>query len=114
MKRVLLLSMPFGALERQALGLSLLKAGLREDGIACDIRYLTFTFSEFIGCPEYQWITHGVPYTAFVGDWSFSHALYGERSSEESQYIEEVLGKTWRFSAIDISRILRIRSLTSH
>lgn len=33
MKKVLLLSMPFGALERQALGLSLLKARLIEEGV---------------------------------------------------------------------------------
>ncbi|MEA2264147.1 MAG: hypothetical protein QOJ51_6972, partial [Acidobacteriaceae bacterium] len=40
--KVLLVSMPFGALERQALGLSLLKARLTQTGTACDVRYLTF------------------------------------------------------------------------
>ena len=49
MKKALLLSMPFGALERQALGLSLFKAQLAELHIACDIRYLTFPFAELIG-----------------------------------------------------------------
>ncbi len=44
--------MPFGALERQALGLSLLKARAAENGLACSIKYLTFAFAEFIGAEE--------------------------------------------------------------
>ena len=34
MKKVLLISMPFGALERPALGLSLLKARLKEEKLS--------------------------------------------------------------------------------
>ena len=79
MKKVLLLSMPMGALERPALGLSLLKARLNEKGFACDVRYMTFAFAEFIGQEDYQWMCYELPYTAFAGDWSFTDALYGER-----------------------------------
>ena len=56
MKKVLLLSMPMGALERPSLGLSLLKARLDELGVECDVRYLTFAFAEFIGQGNYQWM----------------------------------------------------------
>src|SRR5262249_46857864 len=76
LRRALLLSMPVGALERPALGISLLKARLAESGVACDVRYLTFTFAELVGCELYQWMTYEMPYTAFAGDWSFTQALY--------------------------------------
>jgi ribosomal peptide maturation radical SAM protein 1 len=114
MKKTLLLSMPFGALERQALGLSLLKASLTELNIACDVRYLTFTFAEFIGYEEYQWMVFEVPYTAFAGDWTFTHTLYGAHQESEKAYIEEVLCGTWRLDRSAIDRILRIRTLSLH
>ena len=45
-ERVLLVSMPFGALERPALSLGLLQAHCRDVGVACETRYLTFAFAE--------------------------------------------------------------------
>src|SRR5215467_8663414 len=114
MKKVLLLSMPFGALERPALGLSLLKSRLTEINIECDVRYFTFTFAEFIGSQEYQWLNFEFPYTAFGGDWAFTSALYGERPDVDNAYIENILRKQWRFDDIGINRLLRVRSLTGH
>ena len=60
--------MPYGALERPALGLSLLKSVLEEENISCDMRYLTFQFADFIGADNYQWMCYELPYTAFAGD----------------------------------------------
>jgi ribosomal peptide maturation radical SAM protein 1 len=111
--KVLLISMPFGALERPALGLSLLKARLIETGLPCDVRYLNFAFAEFIGHEEYQWMSYELPYTAFAGDWSFTSSLYGERKDLEREYLE-VLRQTWRLTEDDISRIERIRSRTEY
>lgn len=110
MKKVLLLSMPMGALERASLGLSLLKARLNEEGLACDVRYLTFSFAEFTGYNEYQWMCYELPYTAFAGDWSFTHALYGERPDADQKYVDEILRGNWRLSETDIARILQVRS----
>ncbi len=107
---VLLVSMPFGALDRQALGVSLLKARLLEQGVSCDVRYLTFSFAEFIGYEAYQWLSFEAPYTAFAGDWSFTWALYGSDPVLEQEYIEKVLRGTWRLADADITRILHIRS----
>jgi ribosomal peptide maturation radical SAM protein 1 len=114
MKKVLLVSMPMGALERPALGLSLLKVRLKETGFACDVRYLTFAFAEFIGQGEYQWMCYELPYTAFAGDWSFTHALYGERPEAEQAYVQEVLHEAWNLTDSDIRRILHIRSMVPH
>jgi ribosomal peptide maturation radical SAM protein 1 len=114
MDKVLLISMPFGALERQALGISLLKSGLNQLNIPCDIRYLTFAFAEYIGYDEYQWMSFELSYTAFAGDWTFTHALYEEHSEIESRYVQEILRDTWYLNEANIGRILHIRSLVPH
>ena len=114
MKKVLLLSMPMGALERPALGLSLLKARLNEVGFACDVRYLTFAFAEFIGQTDYQWMCYELPYTAFAGDWSFTQALYGDRPETEQAYVQEVMRQAWKLTDADIARVLHIRSMVPY
>lgn len=113
MNQVILLSMPFGSLERQALGLSLLKPQLDRLGISCDIQYLTFPFAEYIGYDDYQWISHTLPYTAFAGDWVFRQALYGRREPEEQAYVQDILRETWQLGEADIARLFRIRSLVA-
>jgi ribosomal peptide maturation radical SAM protein 1 len=110
MNTALLLSMPFGPLERQALGLSVLKPQLERRGIACSIRYLTFPFAEFIGYENYHWISNTVPYTAFAGDWVFRRALYGRHDHEEHAYVQDILRHTWKLGEEDIDRIFRIRA----
>jgi ribosomal peptide maturation radical SAM protein 1 len=112
--QVLLLSMPFGALDRPALGMSILKAELAKAGIACDARYLNIVFAELVGCEEYRWISSELPYTAFAGDWTFTRALYGPRPQIEAGYVEHILQRTWQFADNDIARILHIRELVPH
>ena len=114
MKKILLLSMPFGALERPALGLSLLKSELAILNVDCEVRYLDFTFAELIAYEEYQWMSFDLPYTAFAGDWSFTSALYGENLESDAGYIEDVLRGNWRLDETSISRILHVRSLTQY
>ena len=111
--KVLLVSMPFGALERQALGLSLLKAQLAREGIACDVRYLNFPFAEFMGHDDYRWLTYDVPHTAFAGEWCFTAQVYGEQRQSDDRYIERILRDTWRLSDAEVERIQRARSLTT-
>ena len=111
MRKVLLVTMPYGALERQALGLSLLKARLAEQGIRADVRYQTFPFAELIGEEEYYWLATDVPHTAFAGDWTFVEALYGPNPRADARYIREVLQDTWLLDATAIDRFLRVRSL---
>ena len=114
MKKVLLLSMPYGAIGRPALGISMLKARATELGIACDIRYLAFPFAELVGYEEYCWISSEIAYTAFVGDWTFTQALFGERPDVEERYVSEVLYGTWQIEPYDVQRILRVKSLVPH
>ena len=103
--------MPYGALERPTLGLSLLKARLTQAGTACDVRYLTFPFAELIGTELYQWMTYELPYTAFAGDWSFTECLYGARPDADQRYVDEVLCRSWQLDPQTVQRVLHIRSL---
>jgi ribosomal peptide maturation radical SAM protein 1 len=108
--RVLLISMPYAALERPSLGLSLLKPALRQLGFECDVRYLAPVFAEFVGLEEYLWIHGGLPYTAFAGDWAFTSSLYGPRPEVDAEYIDNVLRRTWQLDDDVLARILRIRA----
>lgn len=108
--RVLLVSMPWHALDRPSLGLSLLRAALERDGHRCEVRYLGFDFADSIGVEDYLWVHGELPYTAFAGDWLFTEALYGARPEVDAAYVENVLRRQWRRTAADVQRLLRIRS----
>ena len=111
MERILLISMPFGALERQALGLSLFKARLKMEGLQCDISYLTFTFADLIGVGDYDWVVHDLPHTAFGGEWVFRAAVYGNAPALDKRYCDEILRQTWQLDEGQIARLVRIRDL---
>jgi ribosomal peptide maturation radical SAM protein 1 len=100
--------MPFGALDRPALGLSLLKPALAGRGIACDVRYLNFAFSDLVGSSLYQWIGTEVPYTAFAGDWTFTGQLYGDDPARRRAYVDEVLRGTWRLTDQEVGGVLEV------
>jgi hypothetical protein len=51
-----------------------------------------------------------VPYTAFAGDWSFTHALYGPQPALEQRFVGEVLRGTWRFDEAAVARVARVRA----
>lgn len=108
--RVLLISMPFGALERPALSLGLIQAHCQRLDVPCETRYLTFAFAERIGLDNYLWLcSREVPYTAFVGDWLFTEALYGRRPYADAAYFDEVVRRTWRLADSVCARLLLIR-----
>src|SRR5262245_34441806 len=112
--KVLLVSMPFGALDRPALGLSMLKAELAKASFVCALRYLNLAFAELIGCEEYRWISSDLPYTAFAGDWTFAAALYGPRPQSDRRYVEDILRRSWQLGEDDIERILHVRAFVPH
>jgi len=112
--KVLLLSMPYGALERPSIGLSLLKPSLNRHNIECDIMYLSFTFAEYIGYEEYRWIASELPYTAFAGDWTFAPSLYGEIREHDAAYIQNILQGIWHFDDNTVLRLQNIREFVPH
>ncbi len=107
--RVLLLSMPFGAVDRPALGLSLLKAGLAQAGHDAKVAYPFEYLIGRIGVKAYQWLTDEVPYTTFAGDWCFTQALYGPDAGRDRGYVQNVLMGEWQMQRADILRLFTIR-----
>ncbi len=110
--KTILLSMPFGAIDRPALGISLLKSALVEKGFECDLAYPFENFVRHIGIENYKWLTDGVPYTCFAGDWCFTLPLYGRRPEKDWDYVQKILIETWAMSQSDIKRIIEVRETT--
>ncbi len=110
----ILLSMPFGALERQALGLSLLKPSIEKAGHSATIRYFGFDFARLIGVADYRWINNDFPYIAFAGDWCFTSHLYGDRPVADRDYADQILTERWRVSSADLDRLLKVRAQTGN
>ena len=110
--KVLLIQMPFGAVDRPALGISLLKAGLELRGHECQIRYLNLDFAAFIGLDLYNWIVDDIPYTSFAGDWCFTLPLYGRRPEADWGYVKEILVDTWRCPQHRIKQLVWVREQT--
>jgi ribosomal peptide maturation radical SAM protein 1 len=110
-RRVLLLSMPFGALDRPALGLSLLKPALGGRGIDSDVRYVNFDFADLVGGDTYRWLGSDLPYTAFAGDWTFTNDLYGHDRARDDGYVNEILRGTWRLGENEIANVFSARRM---
>lgn len=107
--RILLISMPFGAVERPSLALGLLRAHCDAENVPCETQYLNLAFAERIGLADYRWVCDTIPYTAFAGDWLFAAALYGPEN-DDLEYLDEVLRAQWQQDDADIDRLLRIRA----
>ncbi len=84
MYRVLLVNMPFAAVEFPSLALGLLKGSLKRKGIPCDAAYLNIPFAEMIGMEDYNYIVMGPGF--FAGERVFAHTLYGNMLPDDNQY----------------------------
>src|SRR5689334_9923959 len=79
MLRTLLLNMPFSSLSRPAIGISILKARLMEEGLECHIGYPNLLFADLIGLDVYQLIDEKLSLALFAGEWLFAQHLFGNR-----------------------------------
>jgi ribosomal peptide maturation radical SAM protein 1 len=109
--KVILVIMPFASIDRPALGVSTLKAGLQALGIECRVVYLNVVFAERLGAGDYERVADGLPYTSLVGEWIFVEPLYGRDVDREAAYVRRILRGTWRLNGDDLDLIERARSL---
>lgn len=109
-KGILLISMPFAGLERPAIGISLLKAGLAERGVEVDIRYLNWDLAGQLGFDTYGFITDWkvVPHQAFVGEWLFTEALYGPDAELDERFVRSLRDR-WGMEPDDIEHVFQAR-----
>ncbi|CAN5819189.1 RiPP maturation radical SAM C-methyltransferase [soil metagenome] len=106
MKRVLLVNMPFAALDTPSLALGLFKTRLREDGIACDVQNLNFRFAEMVGYENYEFVL--LLSAILGGEQLFARALFGDCVPPDSEYYREAL-ETKSTSADVPARMEQIR-----
>ena len=104
------MSMPFAALDRPSLALSLLKARLTERDIDCDVVYLNLAFAALLGAEDYASVLDAVPYTALAGEWVFAQCLYGEDGDSAGAYVEDVLRRECKLDPARVDPVLRARS----
>lgn len=110
--RVLLVNMPFASVVRPALGISLLKATLREAGHACDVIYPNIAFARLLGIANYEQIAVGLPHPLLVGEWVFTDELYTGRTRPAAGYIDG-LQERRAISADDAELVLAAREHAS-
>lgn len=100
--RVLLLNMPFVSLARPAIGISLLKARMAEEGMDCAVGYGSVFFAEWVGVPTYDLLIDQVSPAMFAGDWLFSQWLFPGR--DHTIYVEtlrhQLAGRPEAFEAL--------------
>ena len=87
---VVLVNMPFAALFRPTIGLSLLKGSLASRGIPSRLLYFTIPLAERIGSELYVRLANQAPLASdLVGEWIFSAELFQD---ERGGFIDEILG----------------------
>lgn len=92
MKKVLLLCMPFATTCHPAIGISLLKARLAEQGIACDIRYLNLLFAETMGRDPYERLGGCQGDNTLLREWLFARHYFGDRLPDRKAYATYLRG----------------------
>lgn len=89
MAEVTLVNVPYGALERPSLALSVLKPALLREGISCELIYSTFRFAEMIGTVPYAdmvWVRGEM-----IGEWTFSGAAFPEFIPDHDEYMRRIM-----------------------
>jgi homoserine O-acetyltransferase len=89
MSDVALVYVPYGALERPSLALSVLKAALQRAQIDCSLRYTTFDFAERIGSITYAdmvWVR-----AEMIGEWTFAGAAFAGFEPDHDEYMRRIL-----------------------
>ena len=88
MSDVCLVNLPYGALERPTLALSMLKASLTNAGIDCALLYPNFDFAEQIGSVPYAdlvWVRGEM-----IGEWTFSGAAFPDFKPDHDDYLRKI------------------------
>ncbi|HTX69860.1 MAG TPA: RiPP maturation radical SAM C-methyltransferase [Thermoleophilia bacterium] len=86
---VLLVSMPFAALNAPSTALSLLKSQLVRSGITCHVAYLGMAMADVIGGEDYELIV-GLPGEVLAGEWVFASCLALRSRDDEDRYFKTV------------------------
>jgi len=88
MSSVVLVNMPFAAVERPSIALGALKGMLLEKDISCSVIYANIDFASKIGLRSYYFI-NSLPPVTLVGDWIFSAAAFEHSPDTDDMFLSE-------------------------
>ena len=109
--KIALICMPFANFTNPSIGISLLQAGLRREGVFCDIYYLNLLFASKIGCLSYVKLGVDSNQSLLAGEWLFAAELFGADAQRDRTYFEVILKQRSRraFPARLLRRLLEVR-----
>jgi magnesium-protoporphyrin IX monomethyl ester (oxidative) cyclase len=82
---VVFVQMPFAAVERPSIGLSLISAALTAHGIENQVAYPNLDFAEHVGLPRYR-LVDMTRNDDLVGEWVFARAAFREENPDPSDF----------------------------
>lgn len=87
---VILVQMPYAAVERPSIGLGLIQSELSQAGIECRTSYPNMDWFKRIGADRHQSILATLT-EDLVGEWTFARAAFGPRPEHDEAYLDQVL-----------------------
>lgn len=97
MPDVVLLQMPYVAIQRPSIALSILKAALEREQVSCQVVYPNIWWADEIGMSTYEAVA-STQNDDLVGDWIFAGAAFPDHPSEALDFFELV--------NLDVTRVM--------
>lgn len=85
---ILLVHMPYAAVERPSIGLGTLQACLERAGLPARVLYANLRFAQRIGLQRYK-LVEFTPTDVFLGEWTFAGAAFPDHHPEVDAYFRE-------------------------
>jgi len=82
---IVLVHMPYAAVERPSIGLGTLQACLRQAGLDCEVLYANLLLAERIGLKRYK-LVEFTPTDVFLGEWTFGKAAFPDFQPDVDAY----------------------------
>jgi len=83
--------MPFADVNRPAIGVSLLKAGIERLGFDSAIEYFDVDLAESISYQLYEFMANTLAIESMVGEWFFADLVFGDSIPHQDDYIARLL-----------------------
>src|ERR1051325_2269787 len=88
---ILFAVMPFADVNRPAIGVSLLKAGVEQGGFSAHVEYFSLPLAELIGYQLYEYIVNTLGSDSMAGEWFFADVVFDKTIPHEREYIAKML-----------------------
>jgi ribosomal peptide maturation radical SAM protein 1 len=85
--------MPFADVNRPAIGVSLLKAGIERAGFSSRIEYFNIAMAELMGYEVYEYIVNALSSDSMAGEWFFADVVFDKSIPHEREYITKHLSR---------------------